>query len=100
VKNANNSTCDLFADEVKIDLNMLRALVLDGVGGEVDGTDVVTEDQSARGQQAVELVEQLTEPSRFSHAVGHDAVLGLGAGAGTGWRFDDQETRLWPRNIM
>jgi hypothetical protein len=30
----------------------------------------------------VELVEQLTEPNRLSHAVGHGAVLGLGAGAG------------------
>ena len=27
-------------------------------------------------------MEQLTEPSRLSHAVGHDAVLGLDAGAG------------------
>jgi hypothetical protein len=33
VKNANSSTSDPFADEVKIDLDMFRALVLDEVGG-------------------------------------------------------------------
>jgi hypothetical protein len=49
---------------------------------EVDGADVVAEDEGARGQRTVELVEELTEPSRLSHAVGHGAVLGLGAGAG------------------
>jgi hypothetical protein len=82
VKNTNNSTGDPFADEVKVDLDMLRALVLDEVGGQVDGADIVAEDQGARGQRTLELVEQLTEPSRLSHAVGHGAVLGLGAGAG------------------
>jgi hypothetical protein len=32
------------AEKVKINLNMLGALVLNGVGGEVDGTDIVTVD--------------------------------------------------------
>ena len=82
MKNANRSTGDPFADEVKIDLNMFHALVLDGVGGEVDGADVVAEDQGARCQRTVELLEQLTEPGRLSHAVCHGAVLGLGAGVG------------------
>jgi hypothetical protein len=41
VEDANISTGDPLADKVKIDLDMLRALVLDGVGGEVDGADVV-----------------------------------------------------------
>jgi hypothetical protein len=30
----------------------------------------------------MELMEQLMEPNRLSHAVGHGAILGLGAGAG------------------
>ena len=85
MKNVNSSTGDLFVDEVKIDLDMFRALVLDGVGGEVDDADVVAEDQGARGQRTVELLEQLAEPGRLIHAVCHGAVLGLGAGAG-----DDQ----------
>jgi hypothetical protein len=33
-------------DKVEINLNMLGVLVLDGVGGEVDGADDVAVDQS------------------------------------------------------
>jgi hypothetical protein len=40
-------------DKVKINLNMLSALVLNGVGGEVDGVDVVAIDQSAPRQGVV-----------------------------------------------
>jgi hypothetical protein len=48
MEDANISTAgDPLADKVKIDLDMLRALVLDGVGGEVDGADVVAEDEGA-----------------------------------------------------
>jgi hypothetical protein len=38
------------ADKVEIDLNMLGVLVLNGVGGEVDGADVVAVDQSGPQQ--------------------------------------------------
>jgi hypothetical protein len=41
------------ADEVQVDLHMLGALVLDGVGGEVDGADVVAVDEGAPGERAV-----------------------------------------------
>jgi hypothetical protein len=40
-------------DKVKINLNMLGALVLNGVGGELDGADVVAVDQSGLRQGAV-----------------------------------------------
>jgi hypothetical protein len=81
VKNANRSTSDSFPDEVKIDLDMFRALVLDGGGREVDDAGVIAEDQGARGQQTMELLEQLAEPGRLSHVVCHGAVLVLGARA-------------------
>jgi hypothetical protein len=35
------------ADEMKINVHMLCALMLNGVGGEVHNTDVVTVDESA-----------------------------------------------------
>jgi hypothetical protein len=69
-------------DKVKINLNMLSALVLNGVGGEVDGVDVVAIDQSAPRQGVVQLHKQLTMPTRLCHAVGHDAVLCLSARIG------------------
>jgi hypothetical protein len=36
-----------FLNQVEVDLYMLRTLMLNGVGGQVDGTDVVTVDESA-----------------------------------------------------
>jgi hypothetical protein len=38
---------NLLSDEMKINLHMLRALMLNGVGGEVHGADVVAVDESA-----------------------------------------------------
>jgi hypothetical protein len=38
---------NVLPNEVEVDLDMLRTLVLNGVGGEVDGADVVTIDEGA-----------------------------------------------------
>jgi hypothetical protein len=40
VQDADITDGNAFPDEVKVDLDMLYALVLNMVGGEVDGTDV------------------------------------------------------------
>jgi hypothetical protein len=37
----------ILSDKMKINLHMLRALMLNGVGGEVHGADVVAVDESA-----------------------------------------------------
>jgi hypothetical protein len=58
---------------------MLGALVLNGVGGEVDDANVVTVDQSALRQGVVQLHKQLTKPTRLCHVVGHGTVLHLNA---------------------
>jgi hypothetical protein len=36
-----------FPHKVEVDLDMLRALLLNGVGGEVDNTDVIAVDENA-----------------------------------------------------
>jgi hypothetical protein len=46
VEDTNISDDNVLTDKVEINFNMLGALVLDGIGGEVDGADVVTVDQS------------------------------------------------------
>jgi hypothetical protein len=46
VEDTNVPDGNVLADKVKINLNILGALVLNEVGGEVDGADVVTVDQS------------------------------------------------------
>jgi hypothetical protein len=47
----------VFPHKVEVDLDMFHALVLNGVGGEVDGADVVTVDECALRQWSVELLK-------------------------------------------
>jgi hypothetical protein len=42
---------------VEVDLDMLHTLVLNGVGGEVDGIDVIVVDESALRQWSVEFLK-------------------------------------------
>jgi hypothetical protein len=71
-----------FLDEVQVNLDMLGPLILNGVGGEVDGTYVITVDESVLRQWGMELLEELSEPTSFGHAVGHGVVLSLSARPG------------------
>jgi hypothetical protein len=73
---------DLFSDEVQINLHMLGALVLNGVIGEVHGTDVVAVDECTPRRRRLEFQQQLAQPGGLSHTVGDAAVLGLRTGAG------------------
>jgi hypothetical protein len=82
VQDANINDGNAFPYEVEVDLDMLCVLVLNVVGGEVDGADVVTVDESALRQRSMELLEELSEPTSFSYAVGHGAILSLDARAG------------------
>ena len=73
---------DPVAHEVQVDLHMLRPLMLNGVGGEIHGADVVTVDERALGERVVELRQELSEPGRLRHAISDSTVLRLGTGAG------------------
>jgi hypothetical protein len=66
---------------VKVDLHVLGALMLHRIGGEVDRADVVAVDEGNTLEGVVELLEKLSEPGGLGHAVGHNAVLSLSAGA-------------------
>jgi hypothetical protein len=57
MENPNLTKGHLFADEVNVNLDVLRSLVVDGVGRHVDGTDVVAEDKGGRGKPDVELLK-------------------------------------------
>jgi hypothetical protein len=47
VQDANITDGHAFPHKVDVDLDMLRALMLNEVGGEVDGADVVAVDEGA-----------------------------------------------------
>ena len=49
IENPNLTKGHLFADKVNVDLDVLRSLVVDGVGSHVDCTDVVAEDNGGGG---------------------------------------------------
>src|SRR6185312_3076729 len=51
---------DSVAHEVQVNLHMLRPLMLDGVGGEIHGADVVAVDERALGERAMELRQELS----------------------------------------
>jgi hypothetical protein len=71
----------MLADEVQVDLHVLRALMLHEIGGEVDRA-VIAVDEGGALKGDVELLEQLAQLGGLCHAVGHVAVLGLCVGAG------------------
>jgi hypothetical protein len=56
VQDVNITDGHAFPHKVEVDLDMLHALVLNGVGGEVDSTDAVAVDEGALYQWSVELL--------------------------------------------
>jgi hypothetical protein len=72
---------------------------LNRVGGEVHDANVVTVDKGAPRRQALELMEQLPQPSGLSHTVGDDTVLSLRAGMRDGnLSFGRPRHQVDPRN--
>jgi hypothetical protein len=67
---------------VKIDLNMLRALVLNWIAGHVDDADIVTENHCSPAERHVKLLKKLTKPGDLNHYIGDNTILSLSAGAG------------------
>jgi hypothetical protein len=64
---------------VKVDLHVLRALMLHKIGGEVDRVDIVAVDEGGALEGAMELLKKVAEPEGLGHAVGQSAILGLSA---------------------
>lgn len=61
------------AHKVNIYLDMLCALVLDGIGSEINGGDIVTVNKNGGRRRAVEFSEQLMEPGCFSHNISNNS---------------------------
>jgi hypothetical protein len=81
-----------------INLNVICALVLYGVGGELDGVDVVTIDKHAPTQKTVKVLKHLAQQVGLSHAISNSAVLCTSARE----RFDASITRRlsYPQEIL
>jgi hypothetical protein len=57
VQDVNITDGHAFPHKVEVDIDMLLALVLNGVGGEVDDADVIIVDEGALYQRSVELLK-------------------------------------------
>jgi hypothetical protein len=83
---------------VKVDLHVLRAWMLDKVGGEVDCADIVAVDEGGTLERVVELLEKLAKLGGLGHTIDHNIVLASALERETmGYRFTSQDTRLAPR---
>ena len=60
MKDSNIADSDPVANEVQVDLHIFRPLMLNRVGGEIYGTDVVAVDERALGERAMELRQELS----------------------------------------
>jgi hypothetical protein len=66
---------------VQVDLHVLRALMLHGIGEVVDRANIVAVDEGGTLKGVVELLEKLAQLGGLCHAIGNNTVLGLCAGA-------------------
>jgi len=57
MEHLNLSQSNLLTDKVNIYLNMLRATMMNWIGGHVDSTDIVSVDDRRRRDGCVELLE-------------------------------------------
>lgn len=73
---------DSFSNEVQVNLDMLGALVLDGVGGEVDSTDVVTIDNCGAPKRAAKFLQKMAQPAGLSDSICNGAIFSLCTGPG------------------
>lgn len=60
MKNLDVTKGDPFTNEVKVNLNVLSALVLNGVARHVDDADVVTVNHCSTAQGGMKFKEELT----------------------------------------
>lgn len=90
---------DTLADEVEVNLHVLRVQALHEIDGEVDCTDVALVDECGTCKRAVGLMEQLMEPEHIGTPLATTRYSGSALERQTThYCFEDQETRLVLKN--
>jgi hypothetical protein len=80
VQDADFTEGDSLSDEVQIDLNMLGSLMLNWVGGGINGTDIITIDHCSATKRAAKLYEELAQPACFGDSVRNSSIFRLCTG--------------------
>jgi len=80
MKDADSSFSNTLPNKMKINLNMFGALMLDGIGGHVDGADVVAVNQGSPANRCMQLNQKLAQPRNLCNSIGDSSVFGLSTG--------------------
>ena len=67
-------------NEVKINLDVLSALMMNRVGGHVDRANVVTVHQCSAVQRGVKLLKELAQPGGLGDTISHCTILSFSTG--------------------
>ena len=80
MQNPNLTEGNMLPNKVEINPNVLRALMLDRIGGEVDSTDVVTIDQGGSAERTAKLLQKLSQPASFSYPICNSPIFSFCTG--------------------
>jgi hypothetical protein len=80
MEHPNLPQCHLFANKMDVDLNVLRAAMMNGISCHVDSAHVVAEDDRRRGKRDLKVLKELPQPTALSNSMGHSSVFSLRAG--------------------
>jgi len=75
MKNSNVPQRNTVSNEVKVDLNVFGALVLDGIRGHVHNAHVVAKDNNGTMKWAMKLLEELAKLTCLGDGVGNNPIL-------------------------
>ena len=84
MKYSNVTEGNLLTDKVDVQLDVLGASMMNGVGGEVDSEDVVAVQDGDLIHGVGELEKKLTKPRALGNSIGHIPILSLGTGVKDG----------------
>lgn len=90
---------NLLADEVEVNLDVLRVTVVNRIDCHVDCTNVVAIDNGHRRNRDMELLKQLSQPATLNNCMCNSPILRLCTGDTIVCRFEDQKAKLSPRKM-
>ena len=85
MQNTDMAKSHLIPNKMDIKLNVLGATMMNRVGGEVDGGDVVVVNKRDLVDITKQLLEQMMKPGAFGNGVSHYPILCLSTRAGERW---------------
>ena len=80
IRRMNDAILHLFLDKVTINLNMFRALMKDRIRSKIEGSLIVTFQQSWGKSSKAKIFEKREKPNDLTSSSGNSSILGLRSG--------------------